>query len=310
MSSNLESAHIALSPADASSGPFLQAVFASLWRRRVLSAGIVCIALALGVAAVFVMPARYTAQAYVRGEFFAAPETVAKDDQSTTAAAMNLDLVRVIETQSRLLLESNLLVRRVVEQLGLERLQPVINQHRFWPAFGSATKNPEDEVNIAAARLLRSLSVTSDPNAYLLAIQFRAGDPELAELITNAFVAELLRSARLQTLSRQRSMAQAALTIQLAKFGDKHPGVVQARMRFAATDELLKAQLDQGEEAILQAAGENVTRATSDPSSSAAFVIGLLLLLGVAISIGIALWLERARWVVMLEPSFRTTPSH
>ena len=68
-------------------------------------------------------------------------------------------------------------------------------------------------------------------------------------------------------------------------------------MKLAATDTLLKAQLSEAPEAILQAAGENVTQATSHPSSPRpVFVIGLLLLIGLVIGIGASLWLERDRW--------------
>jgi uncharacterized protein involved in exopolysaccharide biosynthesis len=202
----------------------------------------------------------------------------------------------VIETQSRLLRESHLLARRMVQQLGLERLRPLIG------GIGGAAKTPGDEVDIAATSLLRGLSVTSDPRAYLLTVQYSAGEPELAELIANGFVAELLRSAKLQTLFEQRSLAQTILSTQLTKFGDKHPSVAQARMRLAAADELIKEKLNEAQEGILQAAGENVTKATSFPSSRK-FVIGLFLLGGLAIGFGLALWLERGRWFMILNPS-------
>jgi uncharacterized protein involved in exopolysaccharide biosynthesis len=304
MSSTVDSIHIE------PSGWILNAALASLWRRKVLLVAIVVIALVLGLIAVFVMPARYTAQAYVRGEFFAAPDTIAKDDESTTAGSTNLDLVRVIETESRLL-ESHLLARRVVQQLGLERLRPLVSERQLLPAafFDSEAKTSEDEVDIAATRLLPGLSVTSDPRAYLLTVRYSAGDPALAELIANGFVAELLRSANLQKLFKQRSLAQDQLSTQLAKFGDKHPGVAQSRTRLAASDELIKEQLNKGQEAILQATGENVTKATFFPSSRK-FVIGLFLLGGLAISVGVALWLERGRWWIVLDPSLRPAPSH
>jgi uncharacterized protein involved in exopolysaccharide biosynthesis len=248
---------------------------------------IVAIALALGIIAILVMPHRYTGEAYIRGEFFAAPDTVAKDNATMTSGSLNLDLVRVIETQSQLL-QSHLLARRVVQQLGLQRLRPLVS---------SAAKASEDEMDIAATRLLPGLSVTSDPRSYLITVRFTAADPELAELVTNAFVVELLRSAKLQTLFRQRSLAQDTLSIQLAKFGDKHPAVARARMQLAATDELVKEQLNEGQEAILQAAGEAVTRAISSPSSRKAW-IALFLLGGLAMSVGAALWLERGRWLI------------
>ena len=73
--------------------------------------------------------------------------------------------------------------------------------------------------------------------------------------------------------------------------------LIDAKMRLAATDDLLKEQLNETPEAILKAAGENITKAISDSSSpKPAFVIGLLLLVGLASNIGVGLWLERDRW--------------
>ena len=106
------------------------------------------------------------------------------------------------------------------------------------------------------------MSVKSDPlRTYLITVSYTGKDPALAVAITNAFVAEFLRSSKLQTLSQQRSSAEATLSRQLAKFGDKHPRVTQAKMRLAATDDLLKKQLSEAPEVLLQAAGENVTKA-------------------------------------------------
>lgn len=291
MPSNLDS--IQIEP----SHLILNAALASLWRRRMLLAGIAAAALALGLIAVLVTPARYTAKAYIRGDFFAAPETVAKDDETTTGAAMSLDLVRVIETQSQLLLESHRLARRVVQQIGLERLRPLASEHHLLPTglFSSKAKPSGDEMDAVATKLLSNLSVTSDPRAYLLTVRYTAGDPELAELLANGFTAELLRSANLVALFKQRALEQDKLSTQLAKFGDKHPSVAQARMRVAATDQRIQEELSRSHETILQSAGENVTRAISSPSSRR-FVIGLFLLAGLAISVGVALWLERGRW--------------
>jgi uncharacterized protein involved in exopolysaccharide biosynthesis len=187
-----------------------------------------------------------------------------------------------------------------VQQLGAERLRPLV---------GSATKTPWDEEDIGATKLLAGLSVTSDPHSYLLTIRFTSGDPELTELVTNAFVAELLRSARLQALFKQRSLAQDTLSIQLTKFGAKHPGVAQARMRLAATDELLKEVQNKPVDAVLRTAGENVTRAAS-VRSRPKLLIALFVLSGLVISIGAALWLERNRWSTRLPTSLRADPSN
>ena len=194
---------------------------------------------------------------------------------------MDLDLVRVLETQSRLLLESHLMARRVVEQIGLERLAPVVGKRRsgLTSFFGGTAKTSEDEVDIAATSLVKNVPVTSDPRAYLLTVRYTAQDPELAQLIANGFVAELLLSTALATLYRQRSWDQARLSMLLAQLGDKHATVSQARMRLVTTDDLIKEQLNKSEEDILQATGENVIEAVSLPVSRKS-LIGLFLLGG------------------------------
>ena len=205
MSSNLDSDHIEPSSPVLPAVFVLPAVLATLWRRQVLMVAIVATAFALGIIANPLMPDSDTAQAYVSGEFFAAPDTVAKDDESITAGSMHLDLERVIETETRLLL-SHQLARRVVRQLGLERLRPLVSKCRLLPAafFGSAAKTLRYEVGIAAARLLDGLSVENYPGTCLITVPFSTGE--------------------------QRYLAQATLSIRLAKLGDKHSSVPQERL--------------------------------------------------------------------------------
>jgi uncharacterized protein involved in exopolysaccharide biosynthesis len=298
MSSNVESAPIGLAPPHLVSGRPIQVALASLWRRKLLVLGIAAIVVALGMFAVKGMSPRYTAEAYIRGEF-AATDTTNKEEENMTgtAGAMSLDLVRVIETQSRLA-QSHQVALRVVDELGLERLRTIIGKRQWLSAlFNDSSKTPTNERDLAAAQLLRGLTVTSDPRAYLITVRYSAGDPDLADLVASAFVAELLRSTTLQNLFQQRSAAQATLSKQLAKFGDKHPDVVQARMRLAALDGLLKDEVSETSEAILLRAGENVTKAISTRSSpKPLFVLGLLLFIGLLIGSTAALWLERHRW--------------
>jgi uncharacterized protein involved in exopolysaccharide biosynthesis len=278
----------------------LYATIASLWRRKLLMVAIIVTALALGSIAALVMPERYTARAFIRGGFAASDAVVTNDDRSSGAPGVSLALERVIETHSRLL-QSDQLARRVVERLGLERLRPEVGEGSWLPSqfYGNAADVSGHQEDMAATRLLRSLSVKTDPRAYLVAVGYTAADSGLAALIVNAFVAEYLRSIKLQTLSQQRSSAQASLSKQLATFGDKHPKVTEARGRLAAADNLLEEQLSKSSEEILQAAGQSVSlaQATTIPSSpNSPFVIGLSLLVGLVVGIGLALWLERARW--------------
>jgi uncharacterized protein involved in exopolysaccharide biosynthesis len=295
--SNLDSVHFAADSTDHSSALFVHAALVGLWRHKLLMTGIIVASLVLGIIAAVAIPKQYTAEAHIRGEFLASNPAVQDEKGTISIGPISLDLERIIETQSRLL-QSQQVALRVVQQIGLERLQPVVSKHRwFLPNLtGSSAKTQEDIEDIAAAKLLAGLSVITDPRAYLLTVRYSADDPELAVLITDAFVAELLRNARLQELSRQRAFAEASLSEQLAKFGDKHPRLVNVRMRLAMADDLMKEQLKESPEAIRKAAGENVTNAISDaPRPRPLFVIGLLLLIGFVISIVTVLWLERER---------------
>ena len=293
MSDTLESVHIEPSP-HVGFGEVLHAWLASFWRRKLLVGAIVATTLALGIIAIFVIPPSYKTEAYIRGGFVAS--NAVKRDETRSSPYVGLDLARVIETQSRVL-ETQDLARRVVQQLGLERLRPEVSE-RHW-LYGSAANSQEDQTD-AANKLLGGLSVTSDQTgSYLIKVSYTGKDPALAVVITNAFVAEFLRSSNLQTSSQQRSSAEATLLRRLAMFGDKHPKVIQAKMQLAATDDLLKKQLSEAPEVLLQAAGESVTKATAATTArrpNPRFVIGLLLLVGLVVGIAVALRLERRRW--------------
>jgi uncharacterized protein involved in exopolysaccharide biosynthesis len=285
MSSKFESARIELAAVEHRSGEVLQSALASLWRRKRLVLGIAAIAVVLGIVAVLVMPARYTAEAYIRGGFDGA-YAVTKTDDASSSGSISLDLVRVIETQSRWL-QTQELARRVVQQLGLQRLTPDV---------GDSVDTRGDQDALAAAKLLRRLSVTSDSRAYLITVGYTSSDPDLAELVANTFVAEVLRSTKVQVLFQQRAVIQSKLLSQLSKFGEKHPKVAELRSQLVTINDALERQMKESPEAILLTAGENVTSAIAAPSSPHPLrVIGLFLLGGLLISIGVALFLERHR---------------
>jgi uncharacterized protein involved in exopolysaccharide biosynthesis len=144
---------------------------------------------------------------------------------------------------------------------------------------------------MAAERLLAGLSVKTVPRAYLITVSYTAKDPELAALITNAFVVEFLQTVTLQTLSHQRDLAQQRLTEQLATLGEKHPKVIEARALLEAAEGRLKIQPTKTAEEIEQTAGANVTfaQATTIPSSpNPLAVIVLAVLVGLVGSIVLA----------------------
>lgn len=54
---------------------------------------------------------------------------------------------------------------------------------------------------------------------YMIEITYAGKDSALAAVVAKAFAAEFLRSCKLQMLSEQRSLAEAALSRALAMFG-------------------------------------------------------------------------------------------
>ena len=255
------------------------------------------------------MPKRYTAEAYVRDAF--KPEEASLiddkigliDDKTGNAAVVAIDASMLVETQSRLL-QSRAIAQRVVQRLGLERIRPAVSENPIssWlraQFYGDVAKTPEFQEDLAARKLLSGLSVTTEPRVYLIVVNYTARDPELAALITNAFVVELLQTVTLQNFSQQLRAAKRALSADLATLGEQHPKVVKEKMRIQAAEALLRVQLGKTTEEIEQtASGINATFATVPvvPSSpNAPFLIGVALLVGLGGSVALA--------------SFRSAPS-
>jgi uncharacterized protein involved in exopolysaccharide biosynthesis len=271
-----------------------------LSRHKFLIVAMVAAALVLGIVTALAMPKRYTAEAFIR-EGLAASDSASASHATTGERPVAFDASLLVETRSQMF-QSHQLARQVVLSLGLERLRPIVGRGRLstWLArefYGDATNAPEYQEDIAATKLMRGLSVKTEPRVYQIVLRYSAKDPELATAVTNAFVVEFLRTTSLQKLSGQRGAAQAALTETLATLGDKHPKVQEARMRLASTEALMKDQLTKTADDIQKSAGENITFAEASviPSSpNPPLIIFFAVLGGLGVGIGLALWLERS----------------
>ena len=262
----------------------LRKMLTVVWPQKLLVLATIAAALVIGIALALVMPKRYTAEAYVGGGF---ADAATSYEKRGGGGVITVDASMLVETRSRLL-QSQQLARRVVVRLGLERIRPVVNEGLFssWPSWLEAKFNgdasaPGYRENMAAKRLLRGLSVTTEPRSYLIAVRYTARDPQLAALIANAFVAELAQQE-----------AQQALSEQLATLGAKHPKVLEAKMRLEAVD------ASKTSEEIKRAADGNVSfaQANAVPSSpNPPFLIGLASLVGLVG--GVAIAALRGRWL-------------
>jgi uncharacterized protein involved in exopolysaccharide biosynthesis len=267
---------------DASLGPHyeekLRVTLTNVWRNKLLVIATVTAALMIGIALALMMPKTYTAEAYIREGF----ATKAVPDASG-GAAISVDASVLVETRSRLL-QSRQLARGVVERLGLERIRPAVGKGPFaswlWSTFyGDATRVPGYEGDMAAERLLHGLSVRTEPRVYGIVVRYSAGDPELAALITNAFVVEFREAIKRQILSQQRGSAERALLEELATFGEKHPKVMEAKARLETADALLREQSEKTttEENYSVTELAEIVRSSPNP----VVCIGVALLVGV-----------------------------
>jgi uncharacterized protein involved in exopolysaccharide biosynthesis len=278
----------------------MRSTLAILWRRKLLFATILAVALFLGIIAVLVLPKQYTSESYIHaGLTIRVGQTVPDSlsgGQERSGATIGFDALQLVETQSRLL-QSHQFARLVVERLGLERLQSdaVESPLSAWlraKFYGNIVGNSEYQKDEAATRLLSGLSVRTEPRVYMIVVSYTAKDPTFAALVVNTFVAEFLRTIELQKLSEQRASAQAILSKTVTTFGDKHPRVTGAQMRLAVADDLLRSALSKKPEEFIQASAEKVTFAQADavptsPNPKAVFAISLLagLITGVALAL-------------------------
>ena len=225
-------------------------------------------------------------------EGFGTEEAISPDDKSSTGRIIALDASMLVETRARLL-QSQLLAQRVVHRLGGAHSvsgSPFSSWLRA-QFYGDVTRTPEFQEDMAARKLLRGLSVRTEPRVYLIVLRYTAGDPERAALIANAFVVEFLQTITLQTLYHQREAAERTLLEKRATFGEKHPKVTEAQMRLRAADALLNAQMGKTTEEIERTGDGNVTFAQADmvPSSpNPPILIGLALLIGLGGGIAMA----------------------
>jgi uncharacterized protein involved in exopolysaccharide biosynthesis len=268
------------------------ATVATLWQRKLLIGTAIGVGLLLGITASLLIPPRYTANAFVRVAF-------ASTDTASTTSGIAIDGSLMVETRSRVF-KTHQVARRVVEKLGLQRLGPVVAQGLIGSmlqklVIGSkpAPGYPED---LAATRLLRNLTIKTEPRVYLITVSYTAGDPELAALIVNAFVAESLRLYVLQGLNEQRTTAQAAVAEQVATLGERHPSVARARGKLASVEALLEAEKFNTKREIESFTNDGVIAAqpVAVPSSpNPQLIIGIAMLLGLVAGIGIAILLDR-----------------
>ncbi|WP_439543210.1 Wzz/FepE/Etk N-terminal domain-containing protein [Hyphomicrobium sp.] len=258
----------------------LYATLRNLWRRKFLVLSAAVLAGLAGIFALMVLPKTYTGEAYIQVAF--------SSTDANPGGGVTIDASSVVETRSRVI-KSQQLARRVVDLVGLQRLDPEIGDGAIssWLqalVVGRAGMTDAYVRDRAASKLLRMLTVRTEPRAYLITIGVSASDPELAAEIANAFVVECLREAQLQRLSEQLARARGALAQQAGTFGKKHPNFISATAAVSDLEERLALQKKAAADEIIGLESVTLAEANAVPSApNPTILIGGMVFLGLVL---------------------------
>jgi uncharacterized protein involved in exopolysaccharide biosynthesis len=287
----------------------LYATVRTLWRRKILIASVAVLAGLAGLGALLVLPKTYSSEAYVQVAF--------SSGDASPAGGVTIDAGSVVETRSRVI-RSQQLARRVVDLVGLKRLEPEIGDGRVsrWLqelVVGQDGMTDAYARDRAASKLLRMLTVRTEPRAYLITISVSAGEPALAAEIANGFVVECLREAQLQRLSDQLARARGTLSQQAATFGQKHPSFISAAAAVTDLEARLSLQRKAPEGEVIGLESVTLAEANAVPTApNPTILIGGMVFLGLVLGTLAAVFLdgqiERFSWGKLRPPSWMWPP--
>jgi uncharacterized protein involved in exopolysaccharide biosynthesis len=192
-------------------------LFRTLWRRRVLAAGIFgAVLLAAGVYTAFATPL-YEATSLLLVKF--GREYVYEDDGGGQVMPRGRETLINSEIQ---ILRSTAVVQSVVEAMGVETLYP---QLALAPPEGQPVES------VAAARFLANLQVRAVENADVIQVSLRNADPQVTARAVNLLV-DQFREAHLEAFGEPQ--ATAFLEEQATKGAEELKGAEDALLAFQA----------------------------------------------------------------------------
>lgn len=249
---------------------------------------------ALVVATLFVwqLPRKYSAEVLLQPDLFLSDES-AKD-----APVASIEGSSIINGETQLI-RSPMIVRAVVTRLGLDHDPEFASPRKLdWlrtAALPSAIKT--SPLERAAWRAGERLEVVNDPRSYLISVSFTASTPEKAASVVDAFALEYLRAKVMQRLEDRLKATNQELARQSARYGEKHPGIMQLKVKLETLRTRLQTIAVSPAMSLRDLVGNgSVTRADPDPrpsSPNVLLIFGLALVLAVASSTWLAIWFDR-----------------
>ncbi|MGA2494112.1 MAG: Wzz/FepE/Etk N-terminal domain-containing protein [Roseiarcus sp.] len=273
----------------------------ALWRGKWLVVASFCVAFAVAVAALLLVPPRYTATATIQFNF--------DRDQSGAEATKNqpvaiLDPYALVGDAAHNI-RSRAVAAAVVARLELDRDPHFVGLPVSWRALAAmrlALRLGAPQIapfprELAIAALMNRVTVTNEPRSYLISISFSANDPERAAIVANTVALEYLRAETAERVDRRLAAAeQEAATVSLV-YGSQHPARQHSEEKLKRLRESLDA-LRRGSDLADSSkfdGGSSLIPAQRDdvPSNpDVNLALGLASLVGLAIGVWMALYLR------------------
>lgn len=240
-------------------GTILADLVDTVSRRRWLVAVCMTVTPAIAVAAAFLLPPVYQAEAKLRVD----PSSVAPDLQSTSERPAAPDTAVVSSELD--LIDSRQVARTVVDELGPEVAQQLTKPDE------RVTSSPSELKDLETTSLLKKLNVNRAPDRYIIVVSFRAKRPELAARVANGIAdAYIAASGRLRTEAANQEAASLSARVQ--KLGHEveiadaaaaafksTQGLASSGAQGTANDQRISALNTQLAEALASAAAANST---------------------------------------------------
>jgi Mrp family chromosome partitioning ATPase len=252
----------------------------SLWRKKYMLASFVAAGLVIAMLVIATAAKMYTATATIQFDFARMEATKFAPPSATMDAAV------LVEGQAQIL-RSAALARRVVGRLKLDQDPDYTSSGpvgSILDILRGRADGATSNVERAAQRLARQLTVTNNGRTYLVTISMVAGSPERAALLANTYLSEYVKDHVLQRIREAEAAARSALADARSAYGERHPTIIQAKAALSAAEERLRAQENSNAELsddLPRVAGQTFLKAEpewlpSGPNPFAVLGLGLI----------------------------------
>jgi len=222
-----------------------------LWAYKLLIAAFVVAGSIAALAAVVLLPPRFTAEAILQVNF----NREETNGPVRIQRIASLEAGAIVESALRVL-RSRPLASAVVSRMGLadepeftraSRSQRILTQARQWLELPVLIPSAQDT---ATERLMGALRINIVPRSYIISVAINSSDPERAAQIVNAVVLEYIRGQQIQQLTELRKGIEREIADMSSIFGGQHPRSIDAREKLrelqGRIDKLDTHTLDEG----------------------------------------------------------------